>query len=177
MAPRVDKEELKKNKAKLFVLEDEYKSLSWENEVLQQRFEHVKRDKDAIYSEFQKSIYDVQQKTGFKNLLLEKKLESTDQQLEQKEAQLNEVLSHAQLDPAVMGQVRGKLDDIIEAKNQAQRDLQMENERVHQLHRQLVEKTKEKFAEYGIPEEELGFMPLIGGIEAKATEHRAEITT
>lgn len=158
---RLDKEELAKAKAKLMVLEDEYKSLSWEHEVLEQRFEHVKEEKDDLYDQFQNSVYDVQQKTGFKNLLLEKKLESMDQILEQKEAQLNDILVYAQLDPAVLGQVRGRLDDIIESKQQAHRDLEMELARVEQLHRRLIDVTHHKFEEYGIPEEELGFSPAI----------------
>ena len=46
---------------------------------------------------------------GFKNLLLEKKLNALNEALEQKEAQLNEVLARANLDPSVLGQVSVRL--------------------------------------------------------------------
>ncbi len=56
----------------------------WELEVLQQRFEHVEKERDELYDKFVTSIHDVQQKTGLKNLLLEKKLTTLAEQLEKK---------------------------------------------------------------------------------------------
>merc|ERR1712153_275577 len=103
--------------------------------------------------------YDVQQKSGFKNLLLERKLSALQEALEQKEAQLNEVLARANIEPSVLGQVKGRLDDIIESKNQTVRDLQQELERVMGAHQELVRASEEKMAEFGVPVEELGFQP------------------
>lgn len=152
---------MKKTKAELLVLEDEYNALSWEQEVLEQRYELVVKEKDDLYEQFSTSVYDVQQKTGFKNLLLEKKLQSMDLVMEQKEAQLNEVLVHAQLAPSVLGQVKGRLDDVLEVKNQSQRDLSMELEHVQEQHRRLVQAVQEKLIQHGIPEQELGFVPAV----------------
>lgn len=158
---KMNKDELKKAKTNLLKLEEEFKSISWEHEVYEQRLAHSKRERDELYSEFQNSIYDVQQKSGFKNLLLEKKLESMDQAVEKKEAQLNEVLSHAQLDPTILGQVRSRLEDIFESKDQSVRDLDLELHRVKQAHADMVQATKDKLMDYGIPFEEIGFNPSI----------------
>ncbi len=57
-----------------------------------------------------KAIHEVQQKTGFKNLLLEKKLTAIADTLEKKEAQLNEVLSASNLDPSALTMVTRKLE-------------------------------------------------------------------
>lgn len=114
-----------------------------------------------MFAQFQKSVYDVQQKNGFKNLLLEKKVQAMDHVVERKDAQLNEVLAHAQLDPSIIGQVKHRMGDIMEGKDQTYRDLQMELERVQQLQRELTHATQSKFTEYGIPTEELGFDPLV----------------
>jgi len=111
-----DMEELKNTKARLLVVEDRFKNLQWEHEVLDQRHQSITGERDDLYSRFQTTVYDVQQKSGFKNLLLEKKMGAMQEALEQKEAQLNEVLARANVEDSVLGQVRGRLDDIIEAK-------------------------------------------------------------
>ena len=74
--------------------------------MLEQRFHHVEKERDELYEKFESTIYDVQQKSGFKNILLERKLQAINESLEKKEAQLSEVLAAANLDPNMLGQVR-----------------------------------------------------------------------
>ena len=64
------------------------------------------------------------------------------------------------LDPAVLGQVTNKLDDLLEEKNKAIQDLQFEIARVMKAHNDLLRTYEAKLAEYGIPKQELGFQPL-----------------
>lgn len=52
----------------------------------------------------------MQQKTGFKNLLLERKLIGLASLLEKKEVQLNEVLAASNLDPSALTVVTHKLE-------------------------------------------------------------------
>ncbi len=70
----------------------------------------IQKERDDLYSKFVKAIHEVQQKTGFKNLLLEKKLTALADSLEKKEAQLNEVLSASNLDPSALTMVTRKLE-------------------------------------------------------------------
>ena len=126
----------------------------------------MKAERDELYEHFQGSVYDVQQKSGFRNLLLERKLESMGEALEQKEAQLNEVVSRANIDPALVGDVQGRVEDVVEAKNRAVRQLQQELERYIGAHQRLVQAAEEKMAEYGVPMEELSFTPLALGVPA-----------
>lgn len=74
-------------------------------QVLQQRHAKVEAERDQLYSKFEASIYNVQQKTGVRNLLLEKKLSMLGGVLEHKEAQLAEVMSASNLDPASLAQL------------------------------------------------------------------------
>ena len=90
----------------------------WEHEVLMQRYKRVESERDSLYKKFHGAVFAVQQKSGFKNLLLEKKLSALESGLEKTEAQLNEVLAQAKLDSSVLGSVSSKLEDVIEAKNQ-----------------------------------------------------------
>ena len=74
-------------------------------QVLQQRYDKIEKERDQLYSKFEASIYSVQQKTGVRNLLLEKKLHALGGVLEHKEAQLAEVMAASNLDPATLAQL------------------------------------------------------------------------
>ena len=52
--------------------------------MLEQRFAKAQKECDELYGKFVKAIHEVQQKTGFKNLLLEKKLTALTDTLEKK---------------------------------------------------------------------------------------------
>lgn len=52
--------------------------------MLKQRFADVEAERDELYDRFVRTIYDVQQKSGFKNLVLEKKLAALSETLEKK---------------------------------------------------------------------------------------------
>ncbi|KAF1784287.1 S-adenosyl-L-methionine-dependent methyltransferase [Phytophthora cactorum] len=154
-----EKVELRTAKAQLLVLEQEYATLSWEFEVLQQRAAQVARELEELTTQFHSSIYDVQQKAGLKNLLLEKKMGALTLQLEQKDAELNEVLLHAKLDPAIVDRVKGRLEDIMANKAEDLRELEAEMAQVRKLQQELVTAMQLKMSEYGLPLDELGFMP------------------
>jgi growth arrest-specific protein 8 len=156
-----DKMYLKEVKAEILVFEQKMKGLGWEHEVLLQRYERTQSERDRLYEQFQNSVFNVQQKSGFKHLLLEKRLSALGESLEKKEAQLNEVLVSANLSPAVLGQMSKKLDDVVEAKNEMVRELNAELERVVTLHNDAIAAYEAKLAEYGVPKEELGFMPAM----------------
>ncbi|ESO95089.1 hypothetical protein LOTGIDRAFT_215253 [Lottia gigantea] len=161
-----DKETLRMTKARLKVTEEEFRALKWEHEVLEQRFQKTQAERDDLYRKFVKAIHEVQQKSNFKNLLLEKKLGALADTLEKKEAQLNEVLSASNLDPTALTVVTRKLEDVLDSKNSAIKDLQYELARVCKAHNDLLRTYESKLNQFGIPTEELGFKPLestVGG--------------
>lgn len=161
-----DKQSLASAKARLRVKEEEYKALQWEHEVLEQRFEKMQAERDELYQRFVKAIHEVQQKSNLKNLLLEKKLTALADTLEKKEAQLNEVLSASNLDPTALSVVTRKLEDVLDSKNSAIKDLQYELARVCKAHNDLLRTYESKLTHFGVPTEELGFKPLestVGG--------------
>jgi len=156
-----DKMSLQNAKSRLHVLETQLRDLTWEHEVLEQRFHHVEKERDELYDKFESTIYDVQQKSGFKNILLERKLQAINESLEKKESQLSEVIHAANLDPNLLGTVSKKLDDVLDAKNGAIKDLQYELARVTKAHNDVIRVYESKLTEFGIPVEELGFRPLV----------------
>merc|ERR1719478_1353441 len=112
-----DKLSLQNTKARLLVLEDQNKQLSWEQEELEK-------------------------------------------EREKKEAQLNEVLAASNLDPVMLGNITRKLDEVLDAKNKAIKDLQYELARVTKAHNDVISVYNSKLSEFGIPVDELGFKPL-----------------
>ncbi|XP_055776954.1 dynein regulatory complex subunit 4-like isoform X3 [Salvelinus fontinalis] len=161
-----DKTSLAGAKAHLKVADKEMKDLKWEHEVLEQRFSKVQVERDDLYKKFTQAIQEVQQKSGFKNLLLERKLGALTNTLEKKEAQLNEVLSASNLDHTAVGVVTRKLEEVLDSKNIAIKDLQYELARVCKAHNDLLKTYEAKLQAFGIPMEELGFKPLessVGG--------------
>ncbi|KAL7979696.1 hypothetical protein Chor_004854 [Crotalus horridus] len=155
-----DKAILASIRARLKVTEKDLKDLQWEHEVLQQRFSKVQDERDDLYQKFTKAINEVQQKTGFKNLLLERKLIGLASLLEKKEVQLNEVLAASNLDPSALTVVTHKLEDVLDSKNNAIKDLQYELARVCKAHNDLLQTYEAKLTSFGIPLDNLGFKPL-----------------
>lgn len=156
-----DKLSLAQTKARLLNAEKQLKNLEWENEVLSQRFSKVQSERDDLYEKFEASIYDVQQKTGLKSALLERRLEAMQEALEMKEAQLAEVLTAANLDPGTLAAINKRLEEVLDNKNQIIKALQYDIAKVSKAHNDLIRVYEAKLTEFGIPVDELGFRPLV----------------
>ncbi|XP_019268420.2 dynein regulatory complex subunit 4 isoform X3 [Panthera pardus] len=155
-----DRQTLVRTKARLKVAEKALKDLQWEHEVLEQRFLKVQQERDELYRKFTAAILEVQQKVGFKNLVLERKLQALSAAVEKKEVQINEVLAASNLDPAALTLVSRKLEDVLESKNNTIKDLQYELARVCKAHSDLLRTYEAKLLAFGIPLDNVGFKPL-----------------
>ncbi|XP_040471361.1 dynein regulatory complex subunit 4 isoform X2 [Falco naumanni] len=159
-----DKAALMNTKALLKVTQKELKDLRWEHEVLEQRFVKVQAERDELYQKFTKAINEVQQKTGFKNLLLERKLKGLLSVLEKKEAELSEVLAASNLDPSAISLVSHKLEDMLNSKNSTIKDLQFQLARACKAHNDMLQTFEAKLTAFGIPLDNLGFKPLVNPV-------------
>ncbi|XP_047702097.1 dynein regulatory complex subunit 4 isoform X3 [Prionailurus viverrinus] len=155
-----DRQTLVRTKARLKVAEKELKDLQWEHEVLEQRFLKVQQERDELYRKFTAAILEVQQKVGFKNLVLERKLQALSAAVEKKEVQINEVLAASTLDPAALTLVSRTLENVLESKNNTIKDLQYELARVCKAHSDLLRTYEAKLLAFGIPLDNVGFKPL-----------------
>lgn len=95
------------------------------SKVLEQRFQKLQAERDDLHSNFVSSVQEVVQKANFKKLLLERKVVALADSLEKKDAQLNEILAASNLEPAALSVVTRKLEDVLDAKNGAIKDLQV----------------------------------------------------
>ncbi|NXL93309.1 DRC4 protein, partial [Alectura lathami] len=163
----VDKEALVNTRARLRVTQKELKDLRWEHEVLEQRFSKVQAERDELYQKFTKAIKEVQQKTGFKNLLLERKLKALLDVLEKKEVELSEVFAASNLDPSALSLVSRKLEDVLSSKNTTIEDLQFQLARACKAHNDMLRTFEAKLTALGIPLDDLGFKPLQSPVQGQ----------
>ena len=119
-----------------------------------------KQERNALHSSFVEAVQEVVQKANFKKLMLERKVVKLADSLEKKDAQLNEILAASNLDPAALSVVTRKLEDVLDAKNGAIKDLQYELARVCKAHNDLLRTYEAKLTAFGVPVDELGFKPL-----------------
>ncbi|XP_053934314.1 dynein regulatory complex subunit 4-like [Cuculus canorus] len=147
-------------KGHLKITQKELKDLQWEHEVLVQRFSKVQAERDELYQKFTKAIQEVQQKTGFKNLLLERKLRGLHSILEGKEVELKEVLAASNLDPSTLSSVSRKVEDVLKTKDTTIKELQFQLARATKAHNDMLQVLKGKLTAFGIPLDNLGFKPL-----------------
>ncbi|XP_033220335.1 dynein regulatory complex subunit 4 isoform X1 [Belonocnema kinseyi] len=150
-----DKELLTYTRKKLTATMKDHANMKREIEVLEFRLSKCKSERDELHSKFSSAILELQQKTGLKNVLLEKKIEKLTDMLEQREAKVNKFFAVAQLDPAVVVNVNEKLEEILNRKNMAIKDLQYELAKVCKAHDDILATYGAKLQEYGIPETDL----------------------
>lgn len=156
-----EKKDMARVKAALLVVESEQTSITWEYETLLQRFNDIKKERDELRANLNESIFDVKQKSAFRGLLLKRKLAALQRVQEEREAQLNEVLARANLEPSILGQARRNVDDVLHRKNAEARQLQAEVSRLQALHEQLQLSIDQKLKEYGLSTAELGYKPSL----------------
>jgi len=156
-----DKQKLAVVKENIRQLETNLHRMEFQHEILKQQLETVGSERDELYEKFQHAIYDVQQKSGLKNLILEKKIDAVEEALETTEAQMSELLSPANMDPGTTAGISQKLDQVIAYKDDIVSQLQDEVSRIKDSHSTMVRTYESKLAEYGIPPEELGFTPAV----------------
>ncbi|TNV79359.1 hypothetical protein FGO68_gene12058 [Halteria grandinella] len=137
------------------------KDIEWQYEVRLQQFQYLEREKEELFHEFDQTVYELQQKTGLRNLVLEKKLETIQEGLETKDAQINQLLAASKIDPKTLGVIKSTLEEVENLKNEAIKEIQGELKKIREAHSNMVKTYEGKLSEFGIPVEELGFDPLV----------------
>lgn len=155
------KEDLEVCTEEIRTIESTYKEGEWEYEVKLQQFTYLEEEKKSLFDEFHRLVYEMHQKTGLRNLIMEKKLETIQESLDAKEASINQILTAANIDPDRLGMVRSTLDEVENIKNEAIKSIQVELKKIREAHSNMVKTYEGKLSEFGIPVEELGFDPLV----------------
>ncbi|XP_055634039.1 dynein regulatory complex subunit 4 [Toxorhynchites rutilus septentrionalis] len=152
-----DKATLNRVKTRLSSTQKQLSSLKLESDVLQMRCEKLVEERDQLKNMFEKSILELQQKSGLKNSLLERKLEYIEKQTEQREAILGEVLSLAGIEPQSLSI---RIEKLLVQKNDKIQDLRYELARVSKMYDDLLSIMEAKLAKLGITLKDLELSSL-----------------
>lgn len=155
-----DKICLANTKAKLAATKKDLDDLRWANDALTLRFEKLQAEKDELSRRFVNAILEVQQKTGQKNILLQKRVQILSESAELREVLIGELRYCSTPSAGHTRRSNKKLDKMLQDKNAIINDLYYELARVCKAHDDLLETYEDKLQQYGIPKGELGFVPL-----------------
>ncbi|KAG5467295.1 hypothetical protein CUR178_00937 [Leishmania enriettii] len=117
------KEALAEVKRHIKDTQQEIQNISWEHEVLSQRYAKLVEDRDIILKKYNTMLQDIQRKSTFRRVLIQKKLELVQTQLEGRDAKLTELLKRANVNPDDMKELEQKVHDLISEKDKTIEDL------------------------------------------------------
>lgn len=81
--------DLSETQKEILAYESAVKEIEWQYEVRLQQFQYLEKEKKMLFDEFHRLVYEIHQKTGIRNLILEKKYQTIQESLETKDAQIN----------------------------------------------------------------------------------------
>ncbi|XP_026215142.1 dynein regulatory complex subunit 4-like [Anabas testudineus] len=151
------KAKMAENRARVKVTEKQLRDLTVEHELLLQAFEKVQQERDELLRRQTEAILEVQQKSGLKELLLERKMAALTETLEKKEAQLCAALSASNLDPAAGSRSANKLQEILESKHVTISSLQDDLVRQCKDYDDLLLTCQQRLRAQGVPLYEFPF--------------------
>jgi len=174
-----DRLSLRNAKARLVLLDQQLKGLKMEHAQMQEQHEKVEMERNQVYDSFEHTVRSVQRRSDFRNLVLERKMDSLQDQFDKKQEQFNEVLTTANLDPGELGRLTQKLDNMLDSRNSLIRQLQYDVTRVSKAYNDTLKTYRSKLLEIGVPAQEfdsMGFSSLLtttsqgpAGLVAKTT--------
>eukprot|EP00250_Pteridium_aquilinum_P001330 c1153_g1_i1 orf=158-1591(+) len=151
-----DKLSLQQSRTALAEHSKQLKNLEFEKGALQQRFDEVRNERDELYNRFENGVFELQQKSNLKNLLIQRKVQVLEENLEKKDAQIAEVTAMANRDPNVIQHAKDAVNHTVDTKNKEIRQLRYELGKMTKAYKDLSTAFKTKLVQYGIPLEEMG---------------------
>lgn len=128
----------------------ELNSAKWEMEALRMRCDAVAEERDELKKRFGEIMIEMQQKTGLKNVLLERKLAQLQKEYERLEMVFGEVLKVTGLEPQDLCK---KVENYLRQKNERIEQLEYELARVAKCYSDLLESYETQLEKSGIPKD------------------------
>ncbi|CAM9773491.1 unnamed protein product [Chrysoparadoxa australica] len=150
-----DRVSLGNARARLRVMQEQLQELIEKHEAKQEEYSSVEAERDELYSTFEGAVDKVQQRSDFKNMILERKMNTVEEGIEKTSAQLSEVVKAAQLDPAEVDRMMDGLDEVLGAQNEEIRRLQWALVKGPKAYNDALRTYTQKLLDMGIPQAEI----------------------
>lgn len=138
------------SRARAKVIEKELRHVKLDYELLLEAFEQAQQARDTLLKSQTEILLDVQQKSGLKELLLERKLAVLTETLEKREAQLCGLLSASAGEHTAGSGPSNKLEEILESKRVTVDVLQSELARDCKEYDKQLQTCQEKLKDLGL---------------------------
>lgn len=162
-----DRAQLTRLKTRNAQVEKQLKALTWETEALLLRNDTLVKEREELKEKFEDVVIELQQKTGLKNVLLERKIAIMEREGEKQEIMLKETLDTCAAVVKATGkdlespiELERRVENVLDEKNKLIQELRYELARLTKAHDDLFATYEAKLQQFGIPKEELGFEPL-----------------
>ncbi|XP_001355028.2 dynein regulatory complex subunit 4 [Drosophila pseudoobscura] len=156
-----DKQQLSRLKSRNTKLEKKVKGLTWEAETLILRNDSLVAERESLKERFNDVIVELQQKTGLKNVLLERKIAALMREDEKRSIVLHETIATCAPNFAdKLTSLDERVGSIIDEKNKIIIDLRYEVAKARKAHDDLLETYECKLKQFGVPTDNLGFTPI-----------------
>ncbi|BHF82297.1 Dynein regulatory complex subunit 4 [Sparganum proliferum] len=136
------------------------KSFEMQVEVLQARLEILEKNRDSLANTMEQIMLGIKQKSGLRCMILEKKLAALVSTLESREAQVDHMVMAMNADPAAVKDAKQHLEELLQRKNQAIRELQYEVTRIGKAYNDLWSACHAKMLEELSSPVNLGIKPV-----------------
>ena len=157
---RLDKTQVEKLRVEDVGLTKEMEKVKWEVEVLTQKISIVREERNAMKNQMTAAQLSLAQVNDFSTLVMGKQLAILTAEVEKAEAGLSEVLRSSGVDGEVGGVLGRGLEEILLEKNRVIMGLEDEVKEWKGRFVKMMGEYEEEMRAYGIPYEELGFIPV-----------------
>ncbi|VDM17794.1 unnamed protein product [Hydatigera taeniaeformis] len=128
--------------------------------IAQARLEELEAEKKRLTDGMEMTLLEIKRKAGLRSALLEKKLTHLVATLEAKETEMRTLIIATNADPIAVNESRKNLEELLNKKNAAIRELQYEVSRVAKAYTDLWQACQEKLLEEMSHPENLGIKPV-----------------
>merc|ERR1711988_623624 len=150
-----DKNSLKQGKARLGQLQHQLRQRQKEYETLESTFEQVEAERNQLFEQFEEVVQGVRLSAAQKGATLEEKLQNAMAQFEQREVQLQEVMTTGGISKETHADIFGELEGQLDDKKQTAEALEYELIRLQKLHNDCIKVFEAKFRECGIEADDI----------------------
>ena len=146
-----DKLSLRNTRSRLKALGEEYAQLQEGHEKLRGQFHEVHTDRENLKSKFETALHNAMDVVQEKNTALQQTLIEVSAKVEERDAQLANVLAAVNLEPSTLDVITRQLEDTLETKNRAIKDLHFELKKIEKQHRDIVAEYERRATKNKIP--------------------------
>lgn len=141
---------LSRTKSMFMRADRELNATKWESEALRMRCDELTSERNQLQEKFEETMLEVQQKSGLKNVLLERKLTQLQKEYERLETVFSEVLKTTGLEPQ---ELCVKIENYLREKNERIDKLEYELARTSKAYTELVRRYEIAIDKFGVPRE------------------------